>query len=162
MSRPTISRRQFLRMSVLGTAAALAACSPTPTPEPTQAPADTQAPATQAPAATPAPAATQAAGATQAPAATAVPVAKYKESPTLADLVKAGKLPPVEQRLPESPLVVQPLDSIGTYGGQWHSGTIERNGNDLLRNIGYEQLLRYSPDYKTVLMNLAESVKAND
>ena len=80
----------------------------------------------------------------------------------LADLVKAGTLPPIHQRLPDVPLVVKPLDFIGTYGGQWHSGTIERQGNDLLRNIGYEQLLRYSPDYKTVLMNLAESVKASD
>ena len=80
----------------------------------------------------------------------------------LADLVKAGTLPPVEQRLPDSPLVVKPLDSIGTYGGQWHTGTIERNGNDLLRNIGYEQLLRYSPDYKIVMMNMAESVKASE
>ena len=80
----------------------------------------------------------------------------------LADLVKAGTLPPVEQRLPDSPLVVKPLDSIGKYGGQWHTGTIERNGNDLLRNIGYEQLLRYSPDYKIVMMNMAESVKASE
>ena len=31
---------------------------------------------------------------------------KYKEAPMLAEMVKAGKLPPVEQRLPEEPLVV--------------------------------------------------------
>jgi peptide/nickel transport system substrate-binding protein len=37
----------------------------------------------------------------------------------LADLVKAGKLPPVEQRIPEEPLVIKPLESIGKYGGTW-------------------------------------------
>jgi len=31
---------------------------------------------------------------------------KYKEAPMLAKLVQEGKLPPVEQRLPENPLVV--------------------------------------------------------
>jgi len=43
---------------------------------------------------------------------------KYKEAPVLAALVKAGKLPTVEKRLPENPLVV-PGDAIGQYGGVW-------------------------------------------
>ena len=33
-------------------------------------------------------------------AGSAAPAMKYKEAPTLATLVKAGKLPPVEKRLP--------------------------------------------------------------
>ena len=37
----------------------------------------------------------------------------------LAELVKAGKLPPVEQRVPEEPLVIKPLHEIGKYGGTW-------------------------------------------
>jgi peptide/nickel transport system substrate-binding protein len=41
----------------------------------------------------------------------------YKQSPMLDDLVKSGKLPPVAQRLPEEPCVIQPTDRIGTYGG---------------------------------------------
>lgn len=45
--------------------------------------------------------------------------AKFGESPTLADLVKAGKLPPVEQRLPKNPMVIKPLQSTGKYGGTW-------------------------------------------
>ena len=35
----------------------------------------------------------------------------------LADLVKAGKLPPVEQRLPAEPVVIKPTRKIGKYGG---------------------------------------------
>ncbi len=43
---------------------------------------------------------------------------KYHESPDLAKLVKAGKLPPVEQRLPEHPYVVpHPWVTQGKYGG---------------------------------------------
>jgi len=43
----------------------------------------------------------------------------FSEAPGLAELVKAGKLPPVEQRLPQEPLVLQPLREVGRYGGTW-------------------------------------------
>ncbi len=45
------------------------------------------------------------------------PVFKYKEAPMLAKLVAAGKLPPVDERLPEEPWVVKGQDGIGKYGG---------------------------------------------
>ncbi len=54
-----------------------------------------------------------------AAAAPAAKPAKFKEAPELAELVKAGKLPPVEQRLPENPAVVKPIEQIGVYGGAW-------------------------------------------
>lgn len=44
----------------------------------------------------------------------------YSEAPMLADLVAAGKLPPVEERLPETPIVFKTAamsDGIGEYGG---------------------------------------------
>jgi len=57
----------------------------------------------------------------------------FKEAPMLADLVKAGKLPPVDQRLGAEPMVIQPLRSIGTYGGIWRRGFLGpadgENGN---------------------------------
>ena len=40
----------------------------------------------------------------------------------LAELVKAGKLPPVAQRIPQEPLVIKPLNEIGKYGGTWRRG----------------------------------------
>jgi peptide/nickel transport system substrate-binding protein len=46
----------------------------------------------------------------------------FKEAPMLAELVKAGKLPPVEQRVPAEPLVIKPLHSIGKYGGTLRRG----------------------------------------
>ncbi|WP_461768105.1 ABC transporter substrate-binding protein [Pseudothermotoga sp.] len=51
--------------------------------------------------------------------ATGKEIVKYSESPMLAELVKQGKLPPVEQRLPEEPLVIVPEEEVGQYGGTW-------------------------------------------
>jgi peptide/nickel transport system substrate-binding protein len=46
----------------------------------------------------------------------------FKEAPMLADMVKAGRLPPVEQRVPQDPLVIKPVHEIGKYGGIWRRG----------------------------------------
>jgi len=58
---------------------------------------------------------------------------KFNEAPQLAALVKAGKLPPVEQRLPAEPMVLKPLETTGRYGGTWRRGFIGpsdgENGN---------------------------------
>lgn len=43
--------------------------------------------------------------------------ATLKQAPMLDALVANGTLPPVEERVPMEPLVVQPLEGIGTYGG---------------------------------------------
>lgn len=146
MTSRTISRRTFLQLgSVASAAAVLGACGQ-------GAPA---APAVEVPAAE--------APAAAAPAQQAVSGSGgYQEAPMLSELVQAGTLSPVDQRLPVNPLVVEPLESVGTYGGTWRTGTIERNGNDLFRNIGYEQLMRYTPDYSTVIPNIAESVEVSD
>jgi len=55
----------------------------------------------------------------------------YHEAPMLAELVKAGKLPPVEERLPENPLVLEVVEGIGDYGGTWrraYKGVSDRWG----------------------------------
>src|SRR5262245_14835351 len=46
----------------------------------------------------------------------------FKEAPPLAELVKAGKLPPVQERIGQDPLVIKPLREIGKYGGTWRRG----------------------------------------
>src|SRR5262249_49418446 len=47
-----------------------------------------------------------------------------REAQELADLVKQGKLPPVEKRLPSEPLVLKPLKQTGRYGGTWRRGFV--------------------------------------
>ncbi len=46
----------------------------------------------------------------------------FTEAPQLAELVKAGKLPPVAERIGQDPLVIKPLHEIGRYGGTWRGG----------------------------------------
>src|SRR5690242_2102037 len=47
---------------------------------------------------------------------------KLSEAPQLAALVKAGKLPPVAERIGQDPLVIKPLKETGKYGGTWRAG----------------------------------------
>lgn len=46
------------------------------------------------------------------------------EAPMLAEKVAAGELPPLEERLPANPLVVEPYESLGQYGGAWKIGVL--------------------------------------
>lgn len=48
-----------------------------------------------------------------------VDASEYSEAPQLADMVEAGDLPPVAERLPANPLVVEPIEEVGVYGGSW-------------------------------------------
>ena len=104
-----LSRRDFFRVSAFVAAASVAAACTAPAP--------------QAPTSAPAGAPTTAAQPTAAPSGgAAAPAApgKYSEAPGLAEQVQAGTLPPVEERLPLEPLVLEPVEEIGTYGGTWN------------------------------------------
>ena len=58
------------------------------------------------------------AAAQESGAAVMVVSGKYRESPMLAQLVANGELPPVDERLPVRPLVLEPLAEAGeTVGG---------------------------------------------
>jgi len=83
------------------------------------------------------------------PAATSTASAqppKYKEAPALAEQVKAGKLPPVDRRLPEEPLVVPVVERTGEYGGVWRRAFLgPADFNNYVRVV-YDALVRFSPD----------------
>jgi len=51
----------------------------------------------------------------------AFPQQKYNEAPMLTDLVRQGKLPSVEKRLPSPSdvYIVKPVEEVGQYGGTW-------------------------------------------
>ncbi len=61
-------------------------------------------------------------------------------------------LPPVEDRLPDDPVVVVPLESLGRYGG-----TARIIALDATMFYAREGLVTISADHKTVLPNLAKS-----
>lgn len=83
----------------------------------------------------------------------------YKESPILTELVRQGKLPPVENRLPEEPLVVEPLEKIGKYGGTLRFFMVGADWPTITRTIGYEPLVRWdwNTDFARVSPNIAKS-----
>ncbi|MAS33892.1 MAG: ABC transporter substrate-binding protein [Anaerolineaceae bacterium] len=88
---------------------------------------------------------------------------QYTGAPMLDDLVADGTLPPVDERLPANPLVVEPIEAIGQYGGTWRTGL--RGGTDhvwLQRTIGYDQLVRWDMNWENVIPNVAESFEFND
>jgi peptide/nickel transport system substrate-binding protein len=158
IKKPT--RREFLFVSAASVAGVvLAACSSPAT--------STSAPAAVA---TDTPAAPAAAAATPTPipvsqaTATAVPTtaaSQYKEAPALADQVKAGKLPAVDQRLPKVPLTLSPIDAVGKYGGRlrgywggsW-SGTFQEN------QYGHSPL-RWIDDGMGIAPGMADTWSAN-
>jgi len=148
-----ISRREFLRVSALATAgAALAACSTAATTEAPAEPAATEAPAE--PAATEAPAEP---AATEAPAE---PMSAYTEAPMLAAMVAAGSLPPVEERLPENPMIFPLLEGVGKHGGiarRGFKGVSDRWGPTKLGDRG---LVWFNKDLVNI-PRIAESWEVN-
>ncbi|MCC6453304.1 MAG: ABC transporter substrate-binding protein [Caldilineaceae bacterium] len=85
----------------------------------------------------------------------------YKEAPMLADLVQQGKLPPVEERLPPEPVVIEPYESAGQYGGTWH-GVIRTANESLYGELSYEPMLRYAMGGQEILPNVAERWEEDD
>ena len=53
-----------------------------------------------------------------APTASQVGITTFSEAPMLAALVQSGELPPVVERLPDDPLVLEPYEQTGRYGGE--------------------------------------------
>ena len=86
---------------------------------------------------------------------------KYQEAPALAEQVKAGKLPPVEQRLPEQPLVVPVVEKIGQYGGLWRRAFLgPADANNYVRVV-YDGLFRFTPDGAEIEPKLATGAKSS-
>jgi len=90
---------------------------------------------------------------------------KGSEAPALARGVKAGDLPPLAERLPKTPMVVEPTQAEGLYGGEWNTAlSVEQGAADgyngagyVMTYIGYEPLVRWDVKWKDVIPNIAES-----
>jgi peptide/nickel transport system substrate-binding protein len=74
-----------------------------------------------------------------------------------------GDLPPLEERLPEEPLVVVPYDEIGTYGGRFRGVSIgPEAGNSEFLSVRHVNLLRFADDLVTIVPNMAKDYAWND
>ena len=88
--------------------------------------------------------------------------AAYNEAPELAKLVSEGKLPPVEDRLPEEPLIVPPIERIGQYGGIWRRGFTGRADAQNIQRIEHDHLLYYDLDGQTIVPHIAKSWEVSE
>jgi peptide/nickel transport system substrate-binding protein len=88
---------------------------------------------------------------------------QYGEAPELTARVRAGELPPVEQRLPENPLVTQVEERIGQYGGVWRTAVIGGGDNSWINRVmGFDKLVRYAPNSTDIVPDIAERFEASD
>ncbi len=68
---------------------------------------------------------------------------EYSEAPMWADMVAAGELPPVAERLSAEPLVVQPVESVGQYSDTWNRAFTGIKDFHAWGRINYEPMLRW-------------------
>ena len=79
----------------------------------------------------------------------------------LAERVASGVLPPVAERLPAEPLIVEVAEEIGSYGGEMVDTTLGQRLAEF-RHFGYEPLVRWSVDGSEVVPNVAKSWEVSD
>ena len=88
----------------------------------------------------------------------------FKEAPQLAELVKAGKLPPVAERIGQDPLVIKPVHEIGKYGGTWRRGFTgpADTGTASAAASGPDHLLFWDYTGDKVVPNIAKGCEMQD
>jgi len=80
----------------------------------------------------------------------------------LAKQVAEGALPPVEKRLPDVPVVVEPVRGVGRYGGTWRRLAIRSQDSLMGSRLGYEPLVRWDRTGRKVVPGLAERWEIQD
>lgn len=101
-------------------------------------------------------------GAWGGPAAAAA--AQLAEAPMLAERVAKGELPPVQERVPQPPMVVEldgPGLQAGRPGGTLHTLIGRARDVRLLVVYGYARLVGYDRDF-TIVPDILESMEVSD
>lgn len=86
----------------------------------------------------------------------------YNEAPEFAEMVANGDLPPVVERLPAEPIVIEPLERVGEYGGTLRTVMVLNRTFQVRSSYGPEGLLRVGRDHQTVEPNLAKAWEWSD
>ncbi len=92
------------------------------------------------------------------------PLPTMKETPSLLDRVKSGALPPVEKRIPQSPLVVERFaggDGPGKPGGQLNILITGSRDTRLMTVYSYTRLIVYSDKFE-LHPDILESFEAKE
>lgn len=86
----------------------------------------------------------------------------YNEAPMLAELVERGTLPPVENRLPLEPMVVEPVSEVGIYGGSLTMGSASVNQWSTTSQLAIEYLLTLDQKGEETIPNIAKDWEFSD
>ena len=92
-------------------------------------------------------------------AQTPVAIDAYSQAPSL----DGQELPSIAERVGELPLVLDPLESVGQYGGAWRTALV--GGQDtawLVRTVSYDNLVSWAPDWSEVIPNAAHAFEASE
>jgi peptide/nickel transport system substrate-binding protein len=84
------------------------------------------------------------------------------EAPMLAELVAAGDLPSLEERLPATPLVVTPLEQPGVYGGVWDTAVTGQADMNGFASYSQEPWVMFDETCTEWMPNLAESLEISE
>jgi peptide/nickel transport system substrate-binding protein len=87
---------------------------------------------------------------------------KYNEAPMLAEMVAAGELPPVDERLPLEPMVIEVVDEIGQYGGTIRRAYLGPADGCNSWRISRTGLFRWSIDGFTPVPAIAKSWESSE
>ena len=98
------------------------------------------------------------------PAFASAEAAAYTEAPALAAKVQAGELPPVEERLPSDPEVIE-VAEVGTYGGTWRqavmTGTFNHAQSHVTGYLNYNAII-YARDKQTITTSYLSEFSCNE
>ena len=89
------------------------------------------------------------------------PNLEQKEAPMLEKLVAAGRLPPLSERLPKNPAIVEPANELGRYGGVWRRIALGSGMAGMARII-YDPALRWSADGMEIQPNMCWKYEVSD
>ena len=86
----------------------------------------------------------------------------FNEAPELAKQVAEGKLLPVEDRLPEEPLVIPTIERIGQYGGTWKRGFMGPIDRQNIDRIMHDHLIYYDLDGFTLMPHIVKGWETSE
>lgn len=88
--------------------------------------------------------------------------ASFSESPMLAEQVAAGSLPPVEERIPAQPLVIQPTEMIGQHGGTMRRGFTGPGDRPNIERLNSDHTIFWDTAGQTIVPRLAQAWEMNE
>ncbi|MFW6309437.1 MAG: ABC transporter substrate-binding protein, partial [bacterium] len=88
--------------------------------------------------------------------------ASEKQAPELQEMVDEGELEPLEERLPEEPLEMDPVEATGEYGGTWNRATNSEDFAHFLMSMYGHSWVRFIEDGADIAPNLATDWESND